>query len=138
LNEIGEFDWGIESYQGRGILWLGEGMAQGLAGYLWSERNIPVRVTFEVRPGSGREDVLRHLEFRYYRRGKYGAIQEGSIVQQFQISGPAKIETPVTLQRGLNQIHLFVLDEATVRRQPNGDERPLLVLLEHINILPSQ
>jgi hypothetical protein len=138
VNEISEFDWGIESYQGRGILWLGEGISQGLVGYLWSEREISVRVTFEVRPGSGREDTLRHLEFRYYRRGKYSPIQEGAIVQHFQISEPTKIEATVTLQRGLNQIYLFALDEATVRRQPNGDERPLLVLLEHIDILPSQ
>jgi Dolichyl-phosphate-mannose-protein mannosyltransferase len=138
LNEIAEFDWGIESYEGRGILWLGEGISQGLIGYLWSEREMPVRVTFDVRPGSGREDTLRHLEFRYYRRGKYGPLREGAIVQQFQISGQTKIGTTVTLQRGLNQIFLFALDEATIRRQPNGDERPLLVLLEHVDILPSQ
>lgn len=134
--EIEEFNWVIESHQGKGFLWLGEGFAQGLSGYLWSEKELAVRVIFQVAPGPSREDKLRNLEFRFFRRGPYSIIKEGSVIQQFAITGPETIEATITLQRGLNQIRLGVFDEATISRLPNGDERPLLVMLQHIDILP--
>ena len=134
--DIVEFDWGIESHQGQGFLWLGEGTAQGFSAFLWSEKETAVRVVFQVLPGPSREDTLRNLEFRYLRRGRFSPIRVGSVVRRYQIAGLEAIEVSVTLQRGLNQMDLIALDEATIRRLPNGDERPLLVMLQHVDILP--
>ena len=137
LAEIGRFDWDIETEQGRGFLWLGEGMAQGVAITLWSETELPVRIGFDLLPGPSRFDLLRNLEFRFYRLGAYGPIPQGALTRQFQIAGPGRFEVVVNLQRGSNQFRLFALDKAQIRQLPNGDERPLLVRIQHIDVLPT-
>ena len=129
--------WEIENNQNNGFYWLGEGLNQGLRGFLWSEKEIPVRLLFQVMPGPGREDNVRNLLVGVYQYGVYGPIKEGSIVNEYQISSPQTLEVQVTLRPGLNEFRIYTTDQATIVPLPNGDDRALLVMIDQIDVLPA-
>jgi hypothetical protein len=115
---------------------LGEGLNQGIQGYLWSEKEMPVKLIFQLQPGPGREDSIRNIEVAFFWYGAYGSITDFTLIQDVQIDEPEVFEMVVHLQKGLNEFRLLGLDQATIRSMPNGDTRPLLVLLQHIDVVP--
>ena len=136
VTELYTVDWDIESDGQASFKWLGEGLNQGIRGYLWSEKEMPVRLVFQLQPGPGREDSARNLEALFFWYGAYSAITDFTLIRDFQIDGPDTFEMVVPLQHGLNEFRLFGRDQATICPLPNGDSRPLLVLLQHIDVLP--
>jgi SAM-dependent methyltransferase len=121
--------WGIEVYEGHGLLWLGHGAAQGLQGVLRSVEKRLVQVTFEVEPGPAREDSQRTVEV---------AIENETGIQtvHWQFDQATTLTFVAELQPGRNDFSIKVLEEATILKQPNGDTRPLLLLLRHVTLAP--
>lgn len=136
LTELYTTDWDVEQYEGDGFMWLGEGLNQGLSGFLWSEVEVPIKLSFHLEPGPSREDPNRSLRIGSYRYGPYGPIREGVVNFVVEIDKPVIYEMVVDLQRGLNEFRIFALDYATIPVLPNGDKRPLLVKLTDIDVLP--
>ncbi len=126
--------WGIEQVDGEGIYWLGEGYRQGLRGYLWSEDEREVTISIEVEPGPSKSTPERTLNFIFFRVRGFEYPQE----EQFQgirsFSSPTKLDFEVRLQRGLNEFRISSQDLADIRVLPNGDKRPLLILLRGITV----
>ncbi|MBI1881986.1 MAG: hypothetical protein HYR94_27740 [Chloroflexi bacterium] len=111
----------------RSFLWLGQGEQQGLSGALWSTKTQTVRATIGVEPGPARADSQRTLALTL--ENKSGAKAE---VRQFDQAAALIFKSE--LQPGLNKFSVKVLDEASVPKQPNGDTRPVLVLLHQIKV----
>jgi len=129
-------NWGVENYQGHGVFWIGEKSGQGLQIYLWSEELARVNLDFELAPGSGLPDPLRHMTFSHWRVEPYLELPHLVSTQPYQLDREAQATFTVELQPGLNKIVLYCNDEATVRSQPNGDQRPLLVLVNRVDVSP--
>jgi hypothetical protein len=127
-------NWGVESYQGHGIFWIGEKSGQGLQIYLWSEATIRVSFTFQLAPGSGLPNPLRQMTFSHWFVEPYLEVPHLVDKQPYQLEGEGKATFSTQLQPGLNKIVLYCNDEATVRSQPNGDQRPLLVLVNRVDV----
>jgi hypothetical protein len=123
--------WGIENYQDGSLLWLGHGESEGLGGILWSTQPYLVQVTFKVEPGPARPDRERTVELSLTN-----ATGTHNVRQQFD--QPTDLTFTGELQPGPNNFSFFVLDEPTIAQQPDGETRPLLVLLRHITIEPIQ
>ncbi|RMG93296.1 MAG: hypothetical protein D6706_15545, partial [Chloroflexi bacterium] len=119
--------WGIEA--NGSLIWLGYGEAEGFAVTLWGTERQAIQVVFNVEPGPARLDQQRTTEFILQNKaGVQKARQQFDRATQLTFVGE--------LQPGPNDFQLIVLDEPTVLKQPNGDTRPLLVLLRHITIKP--
>jgi len=136
LTELFSADWGVETEGANGLKWLGEGLNQGLRFFLWSEEEMPISVVFSLQLGPSRDDLERNLEITYYRYGAYGPVFEGSVKETLRINSDYTYEMVVQLQKGLNEFRIFSLDRATIPVLPNGDERPLLVRLNDVQVLP--
>lgn len=132
--ELYAVDWDVESDESGGFKWIGEGLSQGLRGFLWSEEEIPVKISFHLQPGPSREDLKRNLLIEYFRYGAYGPIREGHTQKIITINGTEIYEMVLPLQKGLNEFRIIGLDYATIPVLPNGDPRPLLTRLQHINV----
>ena len=128
--------WKIEEYQGRDFLWLGEGLRQGLKGYLWSEEDRSVTIRLSLEPGPGRTDAQRSLAFRFLQSVVFGYLKEGDIFETSTFDKPVDLEFRVQLHHGLNEFWVWMEDIATVRKQPGGDMRPLLAILRQIQVRP--
>ncbi len=128
--------WAIEEYQGRDFLWLGEGLGQGLKGYLWSEEDRSVTIALSLEPGPGRTDAQRSLAFRFLQSGVFGYLKEGDQFETSTFGKPVDLEFRVQLHHGLNEFRVWMEDTATVREQPGGDMRPLLAVLRQIQVRP--
>ena len=123
--------WGIELYQGEHLLWLGHGDQEGLQGSLTASRPVTVQLAFRVEPGPARQDYERTLELTVdYATGK--------TVERKTIDQLTNLTFTVPLAVGRNTFRLDVLDTVTVPIQSNGETRPLLVLLHHVQIEPAQ
>jgi hypothetical protein len=120
-------EWGIEEVNGQAILWLGHGDQQGIKGILWSVEKRVVRLAFDVSPGPAREDSLRTVEVILEN-------ETGVKTERQQFDQATTLAFGVELQSGRNEFSFKSLDRATVLMQPNGDTRPLLVLLRHITV----
>jgi len=134
--ELKTDEWGIENLGEGSFLWLGMGVNQGLKGFLWSEEDLLVELIFYLQPGPSREDSLRNIRVEFYRVGAYAPIRENSRVEEFLIDGLEHIRLKINLHRGLNEFRLIGLDKPTIRRLPNGDTRPLMLLLNRIDVMP--
>jgi hypothetical protein len=121
--------WPIEVHNGDSFLWLGHGEEQGLKGSIWSEETRKVQVILDVAPGPGREDSLRTVEVTLENR-------TGKQTAQRQFDRAATLTFVAELQPGDNDFSIKVLEEATILTQPNGDTRPLLVLLHNVVVRP--
>ena len=119
--------WDVEVYDDGSLLWLGHGDEQGIKAVLWSDQELMVELAFDVTPGPGRADPLRTV---------YLTLENESGVQRErqQFDTTTTVSFVVQLQPGRNEFTFGCLDEATVLEQPNGDTRPLLVLLRQIRI----
>jgi hypothetical protein len=127
--------WGMEIAQGQPFQWLGEGLAQGFRSYLWSESNLPVKIILNLAPGPSREDTVRKMMVTMNRRSYY--FDEPNILSHSIVfDRPIQFEIELLLEKGLNEMEIAVLDQATINILPNGDTRPLLVQLQGIEILP--
>ncbi|HWQ04861.1 MAG TPA: glycosyltransferase family 39 protein [Longilinea sp.] len=129
-------NWGVETYQGHGVFWIGEKSAQGLQIYLWSEETARIDFTFQLAAGSGLPDPLRQMTFSHWFVEPYLEVPHLISTQPYQLNGEAQATFAAELQPGLNKIVLYCNDEATVRSQPNGDQRPLLVLVNRVDVSP--
>jgi len=136
LTELYTADWGVENDGISSLKWLGEGLNQGLSGFLWSNKNIPVIINFHLQAGPSREDLERNLSVYYYKHDSYGSISEGRIGHDIRISGAEIYSLVANLTKGLNEFRIYDLDTATIPELPNGDTRPLLTLITHIDIKP--
>lgn len=126
--------WGIEQFEGSGILWLGEGELHGLTGYLWSETKRAVQITVDVEPGPSKADPLRTLQFSLFWVRGYDTAQEGRVVEEQQFDRAGPLTFTVLLNQGLNEFRLSSNDLAEFRSFANGDTRPLLILIRHIQV----
>jgi 4-amino-4-deoxy-L-arabinose transferase-like glycosyltransferase len=126
--------WGIEEFEGHGIYWIGEGGEQGISFDVWSEHDQSVNVTFELIPGPGRSDPHRRMTFLHYYDEQTRLYSQRIHTVEFELSRESSITFEVDLLAGMNELSINCLDSATVLRQPNGDERPLMVLLNRVEI----
>jgi hypothetical protein len=138
VTELYSYDWGIENNGITALKWLGEGLDQGLSGFLWSELDLPIQLEFHVQPGLSREDNLRNIKLVFLRNGVYGPIVEGAVREDFQIIKPEVLTLITHFHQGLNEFRIQAMDQATIPIQPNGDMRPLLVLLTDIYVKPME
>jgi len=136
LTELYMVDWGVENDGTSSFKWLGEGLTQGLRGFLWAEEAIPVVINFQLSPGPSREDQERNLKVYFFRYGAYGPTIEGGVFDEFRFDKSEKYSMQVNLQAGLNEFRILCTDRASIPVLPGGDNRPLLVSLSHIEILP--
>ena len=122
---------GAENQQGacadNNFLWLGHGDQYGVSGVIWSTTRQLIRAAFEVAPGPAREDNQRTIELSLMN-------ELGAKTEQRQFDRATVLVFESDLQPGPNRFKLKVLDEPTVLQQPNGDTRPLLVLLRQIRV----
>ncbi len=123
--------WDIEQYEGDSFFWLGEGESQSLGFTIWSQQTVNTRIVLSVEPGPARSDTLRTLDFITVNRSN----DRTTVTRTF--NGPEQLEIPVTLLAGYNQFRIKCDNLASIKVQPNGDARPLLVMLRHISILPA-
>jgi hypothetical protein len=121
--------WGIEETGEGSLLWLGHDSAEGLGGTLWATEQQTILFQAQVQPGPARADSLRHMELEL-------TSTSGKQVVKEEFETPTTLAFMVELQPGPNDFRLYVLDEATVFKQSNGDTRPLLVRLDHITLSP--
>ncbi len=126
--------WGIEQLDGRGILWLGEGGLHGLTGYLWSNKLREVQITVEAEPGPSKGDPSRTLLFSLFWVRGYDTAQEGRIMEEKQFDREGPLTFTAVLNEGLNEFRLSSRDLAEFRSFANGDTRPLLILIRHIEV----
>lgn len=119
--------WPIEIHNDHALLWLGHGDEQGLKVALWSAEKRAVQATFDVVSGPGREDSLRTVEATLEN-------ETGIKTERQQFDRATTLTFDAELQPGRNELDVKVLEEATILEQPNGDTRPLLVLLRHITV----
>lgn len=110
-------------------LWLGHGGKEGVGGVLWSDAVKRVVFKFNVAPGPAREDRQRTVEFSVDNL-------VGLRAKRQSFDKPSTLSFEVELQPGRNEFIFKILDQATILKQPNGDTRPLLVRLRHINVNP--
>lgn len=134
--QVTSSNWGVESYQGHGVFWIGEKSGQGLQIYLWSEETIQVSLSFQLVAGSGLPGPLRHMTLSHWFVEPYLELPHLVSTQPYQLHGEARATFSADLQPGLNKIVLYCNDEASVRSQPNGDQRPLLVLVNRVDVSP--
>lgn len=121
--------WGIEIYDNDSLLWLGHGETKGLSGTLWVTETQVIQAVFEVEPGPARPDSQRTVELTLEN-------QAGVQRARRQFDQATKLTFINELQPGRNSFQFIVLDDATILKQPNGDTRPLLVLLRHVRVAP--
>jgi Dolichyl-phosphate-mannose-protein mannosyltransferase len=124
--------WDIEQYGGDSFYWLGEGESEALGFSIWTEKTVDTHILLDVAPGPGRTDSHRTLAFAVIDRNNIRTTMVRTI------DGPAQLQFPVTLLAGYNVFRVKCEDFATILVQPNGDARPLMALLKHITILPSE
>ncbi|MEK8021477.1 MAG: radical SAM protein [Candidatus Parabeggiatoa sp.] len=121
--------WGIEYYDGKILLWLGHGQAEGITGVFQTTETCQVQLSFTIEPGPGRKDRLRTVELRFENETR-------STTKGWQFDQKINLIFKITLQPGSNKFSLLCPDKATILEQPNGDTRPLLVLLHKITVQP--
>ncbi len=129
-------NWGVENFQGHGIYWIGENSGQGLHIYLWAEEAIKIGITYDLTAGPGIPDPLRKMRFTHWLVDPYLEVAHLNNAQDFELDGRAQANFQTELKPGLNKIILFCLDEAIIRLLPNGDRRPLLVMVNRVDVLP--
>ena len=86
-----------------------------------------VELAFDVAPGPGRGDALRTVDLTLEN-------EPGVQRQDRTLDTSTTLSFVVQLQPGGNDFTFACRDEATVLEQPNGDTRPLLVLLRQVRI----
>jgi hypothetical protein len=121
--------WGIEIYDNNSLLWLGYGQAEGIAGTLWATQKQTVQATFKVEPGPARPDPQRTVELSLTNA-------TGTQAAHQTFDRPTTLTFTGELQPGRNDFNFKVLDEPTILEQPNGETRPILVLLHQVTIKP--
>jgi 4-amino-4-deoxy-L-arabinose transferase-like glycosyltransferase len=119
--------WNVELDGEGSFLWLGRGDDEGMGATLWSNEEITIDLSVDAAPGPGRPDNLRNI---------YLSLQNDTGEhREIRALGAPSIQTfTMQLERGRNDLIFGCLDEATVLEQPNGDTRPLLVLLREVRI----
>jgi len=121
--------WEIEYFDGKILLWLGHGQAEGITGVFQTTETCQVQLSFTVEPGPARKDRLRTVELSFENETK-------STTKCWQFDQKTNLIFKITLQPGSNKFSLLCPDKATILEQPNGDTRPLLVLLHKITVQP--
>jgi hypothetical protein len=134
-------DWEIESADGCGYYWLGEGEIQGLRGFIWSEREIPARIIIYGFAGPNRDDSIRNIGLNLYSHPSYDAMFDnrqfdGSRNEIFTFDGTIEVDESVNLTRGWNEFQIYCLDRAKIDYSSSGDLRPLLVMIQEIRVEP--
>lgn len=121
--------WNIETDEDGSWLWLGHGPGMGLSGTLLAESETQIKFVFDVYPGPSRDDARRTVELTVTHSGE---------IQQYQQSfdSDTQLVFDVTLKPGENDFAFSVLDEPN-QANPNGDPRPLLVCVKHLQIVPA-
>jgi hypothetical protein len=121
--------WGMERGTRGSVLWLGDGGDGVMTSLLWVARDQSVRIACDVVAGPGREGHRRTVEL-------FVASSEGVFTERQAFDGAAVLTFSGRLSAGRNELRLRVLDHALIRRRPDGDTRPLLVLLRGMTIAP--
>lgn len=124
-------DWGIEADDFGSLLWLGDQVDYGLSGIIHSPVQQDVNIELTVAPGPARHDTIRNVKFKL-------TSSQGTRTFQKQFDQMTTLSFPITLFPGKNKFAFEVLDQATIKSQPNGDTRPLMVQLRHFAIAPDE
>lgn len=119
--------WTIEKYGDQTLLWLGEGEEQGLEIILIASKEKDLNIGLSLEPGPSRSDSERTVMIK-------AISEDGANTYINKISGSSVQEIVIHLSKGLNTIHIYSNDKATINEQPNGDLRSLLVLLRSVTI----
>lgn len=127
-------NWGVETDQGHGVFWIGEKSGQGLQIYLWTEETLRVNFTFQLAAGPGLPTPQRAMTFSHWLVEPYLELPHLVSSELYQLEGEGEAIFTAELQSGLNKVILYCNDEATIRSQPNGDQRPLLVLVKRVDV----
>jgi 4-amino-4-deoxy-L-arabinose transferase-like glycosyltransferase len=130
--EIIELDgvgWGIEEVEGEEVFWLGEGPYHHLMIKFLSNASQQVKVILEVVAGPAKTNPDRNLKLIMtpQREGR-------SVVFERAFTSTAVLEFPIGLGRGVYELQIYSVDSAEILQQPNGDTRPLLILVKHVGI----
>lgn len=126
-----ETPWPVEDLGGAegGFLWVGQGHPEGVGFGVWSREDRDVDLRFNVGPGPSltvpQRKVILHLD----------GVPVGD---EHNFSGPTSLVLRIRLHRGRNLISFFAVDTATVKAQPNGDTRHLVIALHDIQIRAAQ
>ena len=120
--------WGLEQDKSASVLWLGDRVDGVMTSMVWAAGEQRVEVACDVVAGPGREDGRRTVEFTF-------ANAAGTTTERRTFDGSAVLTFSGKLSAGRNELQLKVVDQATIRTQPNGDPRPLLVLLRRMTVL---
>jgi hypothetical protein len=123
--------WPIQDPGGkkRGFLWLGQGYAEGLEFALWSRQDRDVDLRLDVVPGPGLPTPDRRLMVLH---------DDVPVGDMHDFRGAATVVVRTRLHAGRNLVSLLALDIATVKPQPNGDPRNLVIGLNGIRVEPAQ
>jgi hypothetical protein len=116
--------WPVEKLEGRPLLWLGTGPAEGLTFNVVCAHPRKLLLRIEAASGHGRTDFLRHLVL----------TRDGEPAWSGTLDKAAILEVPVELGPGEHDLCLHCTDEATVLKHPNGDTRHLLVALRGVRL----
>lgn len=112
--------WPIENFGGTegSFLWIGQGPSEGLEVGLWSRQERVVDVRFNVAPGPSLTTPERRVVL----------LHDGMQIGDGQtFKGDAAMVFRVSLHPGRNVMNFFALNAPTVKSQPNGDARHLVV-----------
>lgn len=122
--------WRSEQSNGKTVVWLGPGQGYGLEGWIWSDNIRAVALRLHVAAGPSREDLIRTLQFKLMHSTET-TVQYQTFASPSHFE-PVEVTFNVMLKPGRNDFIITVLDKVTVQQLPNGDSRPLLVLLSGI------
>jgi hypothetical protein len=107
---------------GGGFSWLG---TQPITLHIWSLEDADVILAFDMQPGPSLPTTPER---------RLAIIKPNGHSEQLHIPDTTRLAVPISLAAGVNQVQLRCLDEPTVERLPNGDARPLLLLLSVVRV----
>jgi hypothetical protein len=112
-----ETGWPVERLNDAPFYWMGQGATEGVG--VWTVCLAPteLEVVAEVAAAHGRPDKLRHLVLTVDDEQTWAD----------RLDGAGTLRVPLELPPGAHYVRLYCTDEATIKPQPNGDTRNLLV-----------
>ena len=122
--------WAIERLNSNGYLWIGSGETSGIAFGVWSDQARAATIQMDLEPGPARQDLGRTIVVDSLE-GKKEACRMAFNNRQV-------IECRVELAAGHNNLHIWSPDKPTVKAQPNGDTRPLIMGLYRASLAPTK
>jgi hypothetical protein len=117
--------WPIEhSSDTVSFLWIGSGAAEGLDVILWAAADLEVNVRIDAVPGPSRAAPERTLALRV----------NGQSADRRSLLAEGTVQFSASLRKGRNPVELWVDEDPSILRQPNGDRRHLMAMIRAMRI----